>query len=303
MTSVLLLGADGMLGSMISRVLSTRSTLRVVRCARRGVAPSDLVFDASVDPVEALLAATRSDWIVNAIGVLDRHIDESDPASVAAAIHVNATFPNRLAAAAGRESRVLHFTTDGVFSGSDAPYDEKAPHDAVGVYARSKSLGEPRSPNCLSLRCSIIGPEDPPAGSLLGNILSERPGAVVTGYTNHRWNGVTTLHLAGLCAALIEGHGDDLPSVLHVVPEDAVSKAELIALCLLAFGRNDVTVETEPSPVPVDRTLRTLHPTINQQLWAAAGYAQPPTIGEMVRELASFCQNEEASGMAPLFQS
>ena len=247
--------------------------------------------------------ATRTDWIVNAIGLLDRHIDESDPDSVAAAIHVNATFPNRLAAAAGPERRVLHFATDGVFSGSNAPYDEKAPHDAVGVYARSKSLGEPRSPNCISLRCSIIGPENPPASSLLGRILSEPPGAIVAGYTNHRWNGVTTLHLARLCAAMIEGYDDPLPSVLHVVPGDAVSKAELIALCLLAFGRNDVTLEAEPSPASVDRTLRTLHPTINRQLWAAAGYAQPPTIGEMVRELASACDREEPSGVDPLLRS
>jgi dTDP-4-dehydrorhamnose reductase len=288
MKSVLVLGADGMLGSMIARVLSTKSTLRVVRCSRTG-GPPDFQFDASRDTIEELLAATRTEWIVNAIGILDRHIDENDPDSVAAAIHVNATFPNRLAAAASRHSRVIHFTTDGVYSGRDAPYDEKAPHDAVGVYARSKSLGEPRSPNCVNLRCSIIGPESLPASSLLGRILSQPPGTVLTGYTNHRWNGVTTLHLARLCAAVIQGNHIHLPSVLHVVPGDVVSKAELISLCLLAFGRNDLTVDGQPAPIPANRTLRTVHPEINRRLWAAAGHAAPPTIDEMVRELASTC--------------
>ena len=286
MTSVLVLGADGMLGSMVARTLSTNPALDVVRCSRVGVR-RDLEFDANRDSVDELLDATRCDWIINAIGILDWHINESDPDSVAAAIHVNSTFPNRLAAAAGRDSRIIHITSDGVFSGRNAPYDEEARHDAAGVYGRSKSLGESRSANCINLRCSIIGPEKPPAKSLLGTILSQPPEAVVTGYTNHRWNGITTLHLARLCAAVIQDSDHRLPSVLHVVPGDALSKAQLISLCALTFGRTDLTVETQPAPEPVDRTLRTLYPEINQRLWNAAGHATPPTISEMVRELAA----------------
>jgi dTDP-4-dehydrorhamnose reductase len=302
MTTVLVLGADGMLGSMICRVLSAKDGFRVFRCTRKGTS-SDLTFDARTDPVEALLAERPADWVVNAVGVLDRDIDEVDPDSVATAIDVNAAFPHRLAAAAGRERRVIHFSTDGVFSGRDAPYDENAVPDALGVYGRSKALGEPLSHNCISLRCSIVGPENRPAKSLLGKLLMEPPQAVVTGYTNHRWNGVTTLHLARLCAALIDDDDDRLPPVLHVVPGDAVSKAELITLCLLAFGREDMTVESEASPLSVNRTLRTLHPTINRRLWAAAGYTEPPTVAEMVRELASFGQGEKLSDVAPLLRS
>ena len=275
-----------MLGSMVARVLSTEQELEVVRCSRFGT-QRDLAFDADRHSVEELLDATRCDWIINAIGILDRHIDESDPGSVARAIHVNSTFPNRLAAAAGRDSRLIHITTDGVFSGRNAPYDETAPHDAAGVYGRSKSLGEPCFPNCINLRSSIIGLEKPPAKSLLGVMLSHSPGSVVTGYTNHRWNGVTTLHLARLCAAVIQGDDDHLPSVLHVVPGNSVSKAELISLCLLAFGRNDLTVEKRPALEPVDRTLRTTHPELSRRLWNSAGYAAPPTIGEMATELAA----------------
>ncbi len=287
-TSVLVLGADGMLGSMIARVLSAQSSLHVVRCSRSGIPPG-LAFDANRDEVEELLAMTRTEWIVNAIGILDRQIDEDDPDCVAAAIHVNSTFPNRLAAAAAGDSRVIHFTTDGVFSGHKAPYDEAASHDAIGIYARSKSLGEPRSANCVNLRCSIIGPENPPAKSLLGTILSRPPGSVITGYTNHRWNGVTTLHLARFCLAVIQDRSSQLPSVLHVVPRDVVNKAELIRLTISAFGRHDLSVDAQPASVPVDRTLCTEHPETNQRLWAAAGYPEPPTVAEMVRELASFC--------------
>jgi dTDP-4-dehydrorhamnose reductase len=285
---VLVLGADGMLGSMVARVLSTNSALHVVRSTRIG-ARHDLAFDATQHSVSDLLDEARCDWIINAIGILDRNIDETDPDSVVAAINVNASFPNRLAAAAGRDRRVLHISTDGVFSGRNAPYDEPAPHDAAGVYARTKSLGEPRSSNCVTLRCSIIGPEGSSARSLLGTILSQPFGAVITGRSNHRWNGVTTLHLARLCAALILADDSNLPSVLHVVPGDTVSKAQLIELCIAAFGRSDLTVSAQRAAVPMDRTLCTVHPEINQRLWAGAGHAVPPTIDEMVKDLAATC--------------
>jgi dTDP-4-dehydrorhamnose reductase len=284
--NVLVLGADGMLGSMVARVLSTNSALHVVRSTRIR-APQGLAFDATQHSVSDLLDEARCDWIINAIGILDTNIDENDPDSVVAAINVNASFPNRLAAAAGRDRRVLHISTDGVFSGRNAPYDEPAPHDAAGVYARTKSLGEPRFSNCVTLRCSIIGPESSPARSLLGTILSQPFGAVIAGRTNHRWNGVTTLHLARLCAALILADDSNLPSVLHVVPGDTVTKAQLIDLCIAAFGRSDLTVAAQRAAVPLDRTLRTVHPEINQRLWAGAGHAVPPTIDEMVKELAA----------------
>jgi dTDP-4-dehydrorhamnose reductase len=288
MTNVLVLGADGMLGSMVARVLSTNAALNVVRSTRLG-AHHNLAFDATQHSVGELFDEARCDWIINTIGILDRDIDETDPDSVAAAIDVNSSFPHRLAASVGRGRRVLHISTDGVFSGRNAPYDESAPHDAAGVYARTKSLGEPQSANCVTLRCSIVGPERSPGKSLLGWILSQPPGAIITGRTNHRWNGVTTLHLAQLCAALILAEYSNLPSVLHVVPGDTVSKSELIELCIRAFGRSDLTVAAQPAAVPLDRTLRTVHPEINQRLWAAAGHAVPPTIGEMVEELAATC--------------
>ena len=287
MTRVLVLGADGMLGSMVARVLTAHPAFNVSRSTRVG-AQHDLEFDATRDSVGELLDATRCDWIVNAIGILARNIDERDPNSVAGAIDVNSSFPNRLVAAAGMNRRVIHISTDGVFSGQQGPYDERAPQDAVGVYALSKSLGEPSSPNCVTLRCSIVGPERTPARSLLGLILSQPSGTVVTGHTNQHWNGVTTLHLARFCAAVMQA-GGDLPPILHVVPGDAISKADLIRLCISAFGRNDLTLEAHPAAVPLDRTLQTVYPEINEALWAAAGHPVPPTIATMVEELATTC--------------
>jgi dTDP-4-dehydrorhamnose reductase len=285
MTRVLVLGANGMLGSMVARVLAGTPLLEVVATTRRG-GNNTLEFEVGRSSISELLDSARCDWVVNALGILDRRIDVDDPACVASVIDVNARFPHRLAAAADRGQRVINVATDGVFSGRNAPYDERAMHDADGLYSRSKSLGEVRSPHVVNLRCSIIGPEALPATSLLGWAVSQPAGATITGYTNHRWNGLTTLHFAKVCSAVILGGDHDLPPTLHVVPGDSVSKAELLSLGLEAFGRTDVTVVAEPASVPVDRTLCTVHPEINGHLWAAAGYPRPPRITDMVNELA-----------------
>jgi dTDP-4-dehydrorhamnose reductase len=243
-------------------------------------------FDATADQLGPLLDSEPYEWIVNAIGVIKPRIDEKVPASVENAIAVNALFPARLAAeSAARGQRVVQIATDCVFSGTRGSYDESAPHDPLDVYGKTKSLGETPAGNVIHLRCSIVGPERSTLpSSLLGWILSAPPGGELSGYTDHFWNGVTTLHFAKLCAAVI--NGATVPRVHHVVPGDTVSKADLLQLVLSAFGRDDVKVRPGPGPTSVDRTLSTQHPDINQSLWIAAGYETPPTIQEMVRELA-----------------
>ena len=286
MIRVLVLGTNGMLGSMLTRVFQEDSSLEVVTTSRSGDGGS-LPFDVAVDSLEELLARAQSDWVVNAVGILARRIDQDDPASVASAIEVNAVFPNRLAAATAKSQRVINFSTDGLFSGRRGPYDERAFRDEDGVYARSKALGEPRARHVTNLRCSIIGLEPPPGASLLGWALAQPAGHAITGYDNHLWNGLTTLHLARICSAVVHGMVPDLPTILHLVPADAVSKAELLSQALVSFGRSDVVVQTEPAAVAVDRRLCTVYPAVNEHLWAAAGYPEPPRIADMVSELAT----------------
>ncbi len=277
-----------MLGATVAAVLGADPALRVVRAARDPAGSDVLRFDAESDDPERFLASAGVAWVVNAIGIVKPLIDERDPGSVSRAVAVNAGFPQRLArAASATGARVIQIATDGVFSGREGGYDELAPHDADGVYERTKSGGEVDTPGVVHLRCSIVGPERPPPRSLLGRALAEPPGSRMPGYMNHRWNGVTTLHFARLCGAIVHGGGLELPALLHVVPADAVSKAELLELILAAFGRDDVAVTRTQAPASVDHTLRTLYPETNSRLWGEAGYAQPPSIATMVAELAA----------------
>jgi dTDP-4-dehydrorhamnose reductase len=273
-----------MLGSMVSRVLATDPKLDVTATVRREGTTRNS-FDARRDPVEPLLDSDDFEWIVNAIGVVKLHIDERDAGSIENALAVNALFPYRLAAeSAKRGQRVIQIATDGVFAGTAAPYDESAAHDAHDVYGKTKSLGEVPAANVVHLRCSIVGPERPPAASLLGWILAAAAGDELTGYTAQRWNGITTLHFARLCAALIAGV--EVPALQHVVPADSMTKAEFLEIALAAFGRDGVQVRRVPGPGAADRTLRTSNPEVNRRLWAAAGHGHPPTIREMLADLA-----------------
>lgn len=297
MIKVLVLGAGGMLGSMVTRVLVESPEFELTTAARGDgalEAARHRRFDAIDDSLSSLLDRDRYEWIVNAVGVIKPRIDETLPGSIENAVAVNALFPYRLAReAASRGQRVLQIATDGVYAGADGPYDESAPHDPHDVYGKTKSLGEVPADNVWHLRCSIVGPERGSPASLLGWALGAEPGTELTGYDGHRWNGITTLHFAKLCGAIIAR--TQAPNIQHVVPADSVSKAELLELALDAFGRTGITVRHIPGPgAPVDRTLATRDPAANAQLWRAAGYERPPTIAAMLNELADVAAGDPA---------
>src|ERR1700683_2611475 len=107
MAKVLVLGAQGMLGSMVAAVLARQPELDVSTTARHD-GSRDRRFDAGSDSLEALLDSDSYKWVVTAIGVIKPRIDERDAGSIATAVDVNALFPYRLAgASAERGQRVI----------------------------------------------------------------------------------------------------------------------------------------------------------------------------------------------------
>jgi dTDP-4-dehydrorhamnose reductase len=293
-TRVLVLGINGMLGSMVADVLSASGDHEVAGTLRPGAERPPVAdrlarvadLDAQAGDVGPVLDELAPEWIVNAIGIIKPRIDESDPESVRRAIDVNGRFPYELAdAAAARGARVIQIATDCVYSGRDGGYAEDAPHDALDVYGKSKSLGEAPTASVVHLRCSIIGPELTGHASLLDWALGQEQGGQVNGFTNHLWNGVTTYQFARVCEGVMRG-SEPPASPLHVVPGDVVTKDELLRIIYDAYDRPDVTINPGPAAVPVDRSLATQHAGAVRDLWAASGYDEPPTVASMVSELA-----------------
>lgn len=293
---VAVLGATGMLGSMVLDVLDGSGDFELVATLRGGRAAgwsnrvASIPFDAAEsEPEELERALEGCVWAVNCIGVIKHHMDDRDPDTVERAIRVNALFPHALAKVAGAVGcQVLQIATDCVYSGGKGGYRETDPHDALDAYGKSKSLGEVAGPMMHHLRCSIIGPEQGAVRrSLLEWFLNHPNGARVTGYTNHLWNGVTTYHFARLCQGIIR-EKLELSHLAHVVPADVLSKGALLQDIRQAFRRMDLEIDLVPAAQAVDRSLVTIDEGLNRRLWAAAGYEAPPTLAHMVEELAAW---------------
>lgn len=294
MTKVAVLGGTGMLGSMVVDVLAADPDLEVVATTRARPPDSDPSIEwRHLDALNATPGALENaisgaEWVVNAIGLIKQRIDEKSSALVHAAVKINALFPYGLAEAArGEGARILQIATDCVYSGDRGNYVERDLHDPTDVYGKTKSLGEVPADNVQHLRCSIVGPERSTPVSLLGWFLGQERDASLAGFVNHRWNGITTLHFAKVCAGVINS-GNAPPSPLHLIPEDQVTKAELLLAFARAFGRADIEIRPVEAPQPIDRTLASDHPVSNADLWRTAGYVDPPSIAQMIDELARY---------------
>ena len=296
-TTVVVAGATGMLGHMVLDVLARESGLRVVATARglgstgAAVRPGGewRELDAETATIADISRAVEgAAHVVNCIGLIKQRIDEDDPVQVERAILVNALFPRRLGRAARAcAAQVLQIATDCVYSGAKGRYVEPDVHDALDVYGKTKSLGECRLEPMRNLRCSIVGPELNGKVSLLGWFLAQPKGAKLNGFANHKWNGVTTLHFAKLCAGIVKT-GLKLGALQHVVPADVVTKHELLRLLARAYGRDDLSITPVEAKTAVDRTLATDNAGLNAAIWKAAGYGAPPTVSRMVEELAAY---------------
>jgi len=283
-TKVLVIGSTGMLGSAVIAQLS-RSDLDIIEASRS----KGLRFDAEGDSCEDLLLAAglrSQDYVVNCVGLTKTHIDESDPSSVDRAVRLNILFPISLARAAEKSGvRIIQVATDCVFSGKNGHYKESSSHDANDIYGKSKSIGEVRSENVLHLRCSLVGPEIAGRSSLFFEwIRGLEYGAIVDGFADHIWNGLTSQAFGAIVSGIVES-GTFFSGVQHLVPADSLTKFELVEMELDLLGRNDVVVNETITGNKVDRTLETSNPTQNDLLFKLGGYDATPTIREMMEQL------------------
>jgi dTDP-4-dehydrorhamnose reductase len=276
---IVVLGASGMLGHKMSQILRAAypDTIGFARRPRPGLlAAKDMItgIDArEFDAMASMLRSIRPDYLVNCIGVIKQRPDAQDPTT---AISINALLPHRLAGLAAEwGGRLIHFSTDCVFSGSRGGYREEDPSDACDLYGRTKFLGEVHADNALTLRTSIIGRELDGRRSLLEWLLASK-GETVRGFRRVIWSGVTTNHAARLVSEVIRKY-PELSGLFHVAGS-AISKHELLCLLRDAYSL-DVQIAPDDSEC-CDRSLS------GERLRAAIGYA-PPTWPVLIQELAS----------------
>lgn len=246
MKRILILGANGMLGYAAGMYFQ-RSGYEVNALAR-------IDFDALTSDIALLNDHVKnSDLVINCIGVIKQVIDNYTPYQT---VFINGVFPKNLAKLCNASGTpMIHITTDCVFSGLKGSYNENDYFDAKDLYGISKISGE--TGDCMNLRTSIIGPEKNTSRSLLGWAFSQKNKAI-NGFTNHIWNGVTTLQLAIIIEQIMSS-GLYQTGLFHIHSPDSRSKYELLKMISDIFSLN-ADVKPAQNNEFCDRSLSSIYP-------------------------------------------
>lgn len=269
---VLVLGAGGMLGSAVFRVLSEKEDLEVYGAVRsektrdffspalrrRLVAGCDV---EKHDDLSRLMTSVTPDVVVNCIAVSKGSPEPNDSLRSFA---IYALLPHRLAALCSfTNARLVHISTDGVFSGARGGYREDDCPDSQETYGRQKLLGEVRYPHTITLRTSIIGHELQAAHGLIEWFLSRQRSCRC--FTRAFFSGLPTIELALIIRDIVIPNGT-LSGIYHVAA-CRISKFDLLRLVAEVYGKS---IEIIPDDsVVIDRTLNA------DRFRAATGYVAP----------------------------
>lgn len=231
---IILLGSAGMLGHVLLKMLEEQATYEVVD-VNRSMKISDRTVHLDVTDqlaVEKFILQEKPDYIINCIGVLIRGSNSNSTD----AIYVNAYFPHQLEKIAAQvNARLIHISTDCVFSGDRGGYKENDYTDGKDTYAKTKALGEVVNERDLTIRTSIIGPElkDKKNNEGLFNWFMQQSGDI-NGYTSAIWSGVTTIELAKAIIYFLES---EITGLIHLTNGTGISKYDLLQLFQQSFHR------------------------------------------------------------------
>jgi dTDP-4-dehydrorhamnose reductase len=278
---VLVLGATGMLGNTVLRLFAQSPDFDVLGSVRSkqslGLFTPNLakrliygVDMESVDSVTGLLQESRPNVVINCIGLIKQLPESNTPL---AAILINALLPHHLAKQCGFfGARLVHMSTDCVFSGNKGNYREFDFPDANDLYGRTKLLGEVDYPNAITLRTSIIGHELNSTHALVDWFLSQK--GSIKGYTNAIFSGLPTIELARVIRDFVIPNSA-LHGLYHVAAAP-ISKYDLLSLINREYKKG---LEIQPDDqVKVDRSLNA------QRFQSATGYVArswPELISQM----------------------
>ncbi len=283
------MGVAGMLGHKLYQVLSpafdVAGTIRgdygdigrygIFRQAE--IIPQVNAFEIS--RLEEVVERVGPEVAINCIGIVKQLQDAQDRL---VSIWVNSLFPHQLyQICRARGVRLIHISTDCVFSGEKGNYREDDPSDAEDIYGKTKYLGELSGEGTLTIRTSLIGRELSTANGLVEWFLSNR-GNRVKGFANAIFSGFPTIHFAKIIGNIIADHRD-LSGVYHISSEP-ISKFQLL-LMMREGMRLDIDIEEDGS-FRCDRSL-------DSTLYRAKTDFRPPSWEDMIAELVQDARQYE----------
>ncbi len=219
---VVVLGSQGMAGHIMAEVLDKTDEYEVFGVARQSGNYVDQVLDVTdAKALESYLEKVRPDYVINCVGALVSQSQDDVPSTIL----LNSYLPNFLSQLGNKFNyKLIHISTDCVFSGKDGQYTEKSYRDGDDNYARTKALGEVVNDKDLTIRTSIIGPELKTNGTGLLDWFFKQNGTI-NGYTQAYWSGVTTLELA---KATVEFLKQGTTGLYQLCAKEKISKFDLL---------------------------------------------------------------------------
>jgi dTDP-4-dehydrorhamnose reductase len=279
MKKVLILGATGMLGHTLYYYLKENTAYHVTSLVFRHPLNEDSVICDVTDRkrTESIIKEINPNVIINCIGILIRGSNND----YSNAIYINAFFPHLLSDIAEEiGAKLIHISTDCVFSGKKGGYVETDFRDADDLYGRTKALGELENEKDLTIRTSIVGPELKEQGEGLLHWFLNQTGEV-NGFTKALWGGVTTLELSKAIAILLQ---QPLSGIIHLTNGKAISKFDLLNLFSESFPQLGIKVNAVYGK-PVDKSLSSIRNDIS---FSVSSYSQ------MVAEMKDFIRRHES---------
>ncbi len=240
MKRILVMGAAGMAGHMVYTYLQETGKYDVLGTTNNNdlTTPTYKVNIFDPNHVKEVISRTKPQVIINCIGMLIQ-TSKSYPDR---AIYGNAYFPHLLKSlATEHNAKLIHISTDCVFSGRTGGYIESSFKDATDLYGMSKSLGEINDDKHLTIRTSIIGPEIKSDGEGLFHWFMHQTGKV-NGFRHNMWSGVTTLELAKFIGWVIE---NPFAGLIHLTNNQPFSKLNLLKLIKDVYNKTITIAEDE----------------------------------------------------------
>lgn len=284
---VLVLGASGMLGNAMVRVLGEDAAFKVYGTVRSGGVKrffsseiaDNLVVGIDVEQQDGLVrlfSTVRPDVVINCIGLIKQLAEAGDPLM---AIPINSLLPHRLARLSELAgARLIHISTDCVFDGKKGGYTEGDQPNASDLYGLSKYLGEVGYPHTVTLRTSIIGQELNSTNGLIDWFLKQEDKC--RGYTQAVFSGLPTVVLAQVVRDVVIP--DKKLSGLYHVAAQPIAKFDLLRLVAEVYGKK---IEIIPDgTLVINRSLKA------ERFRAATGYVAPEW-PELIRVMHSYHQS------------
>ena len=233
---ILILGSTGLIGHQIFEYFDNKLNYEVFNCSRTSLNENTILLNAlNFQEVEKTILEIKPQFVINCIGILI----EGSNNNPKMAEEINGIFPNLLAEFCKKlKVKLIHISTDCVFSGKKGNYSEFDKPDSPLIYGKTKAQGEIIDKNHCTIRTSVIGPEINSTGNELFDWFMSQSGSV-NGYTRSIWSGVTTLELAKMvdCAIIL-----NINNIYNFSSKVAISKYKLLCKIKKIFSR-DIVIE------------------------------------------------------------